>query len=1173
MQFLRLTERNLRRLGSVLLLLVFVSVGVRHLMAQSATSQVSGVVKDASGGAIPDAQIEIRNTDTNAVRTALSDASGAYSFPSLAIGPYRLQVKKDGFETYLQTGIELQVGNNPQINVNMQVGTVTQQIEVQANAVMVESQNTAVTQVINPQQVVDLPLNGRQATDLIALSGAAVNTQGAGGSINTLDYPNAVSYSVAGSQPNATNYYLDGAQNIDYRTNVGLPMPFPDALAEFNLGISAMPANLGIRPGGSVNGVTRSGTNAFHGSVFDFVRNGIMNATQRTYPSTSGTILPGVRDTLVRNQFGGTIGGPIKRDKVFFFFGFQGTNQNSTVGSTTTVIPTAAMLGGDFSALLPSHNSATGVANNGCSTTGTIKAAFGNTATNQITPSLLQTPSAQLAAKVAALVPLKNIDICGNYSYQAAPAFIIENQFVTRVDWQRNEKDNVFARYYITDYAQPSYYDKGNLYSSSGVGLADRIQTVSIGDTYVLNAHGINTLRLSFARTATVRASNGDIPTLCQLGMNATCPIANQISALYKNTPGNLGYDYENSYGITDGFAWTNGKHQVNFGFSWIHVQMNNDGVFQMNPGPTFSAATTGIAMADFVTGNVDSYSQGNGQLGRDGQNQPSAYIQDSWKVTPRLQLTGGLRWDPFIAQYNKYGMASAFTLAGYQAGTVSQKYVNAPPGITFPGDAGFNGKSSTNNTYAAFAPRIGFVWDITGKGTQTLRSGYGYFYDTSILWNTMHIVLNPPWGETLSFTPSTVAQGGGLANPFFGQPGGNPFPTPLNPPSNFTFPVNGTYVFENQTNKPSYTQQWNLAYQIQATKNLLLSATYIGNKTTHVWLGRSVNSAQYLSQYGTTQPCTLQYGPNSYTFPVCNSPSQITSTVTVNGLPATNINARRALTMIHPNYGPLMTGGNVVAFSDGNGAYNGLLVSAQQRMSHGFSVLTNYTWSHCLDDGEVGQDIGNTYMNPNDRKANWGNCGYNRKGIFNLSVQAQTPKIETPVVKYLVNGWNGSGIFTASTGSNYNIALGYDYSLTGVGLDRPNIVGNPNVGGAVSANPGCSAPAQVHTIRYWYNPCAFAAPALGSYGGERRNDLVGPANWNLNLAAWRSFSLPERIKLDFRAEAFNVLNHTQIGNPAATLLQNSGGVPSASPSAGIITTNVSPNDQRIIQLAVKATF
>jgi len=246
------------------------------------------------------------------------------------------------------------------------------------------------------------------------------------------------------------------------------------------------------------------------------------------------------------------------------------------------------------------------------------------------------------------------------------------------------------------------------------------------------------------------------------------------------------------------------------------------------------------------------------------------------------------------------------------------------------------------------------------------------------------------------------------------------------------------------------------------------------------------------------------------------------------------------------------------------------LLVSAQQRLSHGFSVLTNYTWSHCMDVGEVGQDIGNSYENPANPKGDWGNCGYNRKGIFNLSVTAQTPKYQERALRFLVSGWNGSGIFTASTGSNYNISTGYDVSLTAVGRDRPSIVGNPNVGGSVSANPSCVAPATVHNLAYWFNPCAFAAPAYGTFGNERRNDLVGPANWNLNLAAWRSFNLPEHIRLDFRAEAFNALNHTQIGLPSATLY--SGNITAPTANAGLINTSTTQGP-RIMQLAIKASF
>ena len=1163
-----------RKLHCVLALLVCVLASCGHLFAQNATAQVTGVVSDASGAVVPDAQVQIRNTDTNAVRTVVTNERGEYSFPSLDIGPYQLQVKKEGFSTYLQTGIVLQVNTNPSIMVSLQLGSVNQQVEIQANAAMVETQSPAVSQVINPQQVVDLPLNGRQATDLIALSGAAVNTNGAGGSINTLDYPNAVSYSVAGSQPNATNYYLDGAQHLDYRTNVGLPMPFPDALAEFSVGISAMPANLGTHPGGVVNGATRAGTNNFHGNVFDFVRNGIFDATGRTYANTNGVVTPGVRDTLVRNQFGGTIGGPIRRDKIFFFAGYQGTNQSSTTGAATAtvLVPTAAMRAGDFSAALAKGS--------GCSISGqTINSAYTTApGSNIIQPALLQTPSAQVAAALTKLVPTSgNYDVCGDYSYQALPLVDIEHQIVGRVDWQRTQNDTIFGRYFVAHYTQPSYFTAGNLFSSSGTGLGDQIQTIAIGDTRIFGAHIINTVRLSFDRTATERTSNPEIPTICQLGMNATCPIANFGNYYYKNTPGFLGYDYENSYGLSEGYAWTNGKHQVNVGFTWLHIQMNGDGTFQMNPTPTFNGGYTGVTLADVVTGNVDGLTQGNGQLSRDAQNQPSLYAQDAWKVLPRFQVTAGLRWDPFISQHNKYAMASDFSPAGYQAGTVSKVYVNAPPGVTFPGDPSFNGTSDTNNTYNAFAPRVGMVWDVTGKGTQTLRAGYGIFYDTSVLWNTMHVVLNPPWGETLSFTPLSVAQGGGLANPYAGSNGPNPFPTPLNPPSNFAFPANGTWIFEGQNNKPTNVQQWNVSYQKQLTRNLLGSATYMGNKTSHVWLGLSQNQGVYLPQYGTSGGCTLPYGSKSYTFAVCNSPSGKNEKDTTGAV--TNLNARRALTLANPGYGPLLAGGVTTALSIGNGSYNGLLLTLEQRLSHGFSVLSNYTWSHCLDDGEIGQDIGNSFQDPTHPKSNWGNCGYNHKGIFNLSVTAESGNhYENRAVRALAGGWNGSGIFTAQTGSNYNLIDNFDYSLTGVGLDRPNRVGDPNQGGAVAANPGCTAPAQVHTLRYWFNPCAFAPQALGTFGNEHRNDLVGPANWNLNLALWRSFAIPEHIRLDFRIEAFNALNHTQIGNPvtsgATTASLTTGGSNSTlSTSTGIITSSATSYQPRIMQLAIKATF
>ena len=309
---------------------------------------------------------------------------------------------------------------------------------------------------------------------------------------------------------------------------------------------------------------------------------------------------------------------------------------------------------------------------------------------------------------------------------------------------------------------------------------------------------------------------------------------------------------------------------------------MNNDGLFQVNPNFTWSGSITSNALADFLTGNPSTFRQGNGQLGRDSQNIPSAFFQDNWKVTRRFQVNAGVRWDPFIPQYTRYKQASDFSLAGYQAGTVSSEFPNAPPGVTFPGDTGFNGKSDTNPHIWDFAPRLGIVWDPRGNGRETIRAGYGMFYDTSVLWNTMHIVLNPPWGVTLSTTPDPTiydcawmdASLGTLANPWFNLADGNPFPSPLNPPSSFAFPQHGTYVFEDQNIKPNNVQQWNLSFQKQLGANWLVSASYLGSKTTHQWLGQNMDPSVVITSgmtapgivsdagvTATTGSCTLLYG------------------------------------------------------------------------------------------------------------------------------------------------------------------------------------------------------------------------------------------------------------------------------------------------------------------------
>jgi hypothetical protein len=1167
------------------------------------TAQISGIVTDSSGASIPGAQVQITNTDTNAVRTVRSSDDGSFNFPALAVGPYKLEVTKQGFRSFVQSGIVLQLNTNPSVNVTLQVGSVSQTVEVSANAAMVETQSTSVGQVIQPEQVVDLPLNNRQATQLIALAGASVNLNNPNSSgTGSLSYVTNVSYSVAGSQSNATNYLLDGTTNLDYQSNVGLPMPFPDALQEFKVESSAMPASSGRNPGGVVGAITKSGTNQFHGDLFEFLRNGIFDADAFNFPNTNGSLPTPTHDNLKRNQFGGTLGGPIKKDKVFFFYGFQETVERQQQLPTTRTVPTPAMLAGDFTAFLatPCQSSQQYLNEFIPSPTpgGPQQQLTTALQSNKLLPAWLTTPSAKAAARVAALFPAPN-NACGSVTtsgYQHDN----EYQHVARTDWQRTGNDTIFARYFIANYnLLSSLSTPGDILTSSGDGLADRLQNVTVGDTHIFTPQTISSSRLSYVRTAVVRTSNNGIPNLCSLGVMGTCPTAHIISALYLE-PGNQGWDYENAYGASENVAWQIGSHQLQFGVTFEHIQMNGNATFQLNPLPAFTSGSSSYSnnnLADFVTGNVDSYGQGNGQLSRDGQNLPSFFAQDSWKTKRTFQVNYGLRLDPYFPQHNGYSMASDFSLAGYDNGVQSKVFTNAAPGLIFPGDAGFNGRSDTRNRPWDFSPRIGVVWDPRGRGLETIRAAYGLFYDTSNLWNDMHIVLNAPWGNTVSFTPAPVnvsssdpTQGGGLANPWFGQPGGNIFPTPFKPPANYPFFANGAYVFQTQNVKAPNSQQWNLSVQKQMGANWLVSATYLGNKTTHILLGNNWDPDVVITA-GMTAPgivannvaagnptsgsCTLYYGgtatANQYTFNPCNSTSTAKG-ATVNGI--NDESARKALNLANPNHGYKMNGGVIMGTSLGDSAYNGLLVSVQHRLSQGFSINGNYTWSHCLDDGEVGIDVTAAFENPANPKADWGNCGTDRRQIYNLSLVAQTPKFSSGWVEGIVGNWTASGIFTASTGSYANVLDGADISLIGLGggtsnsgggsgHDRPNKIGDPFAAGTIAANPSCTAPAQVKTIAHWFTPCAYQTQTATTFGNTARNSLLGPGHWNFDAAVWRTFPLTERFKVDFRFEGFNVFNDPQFGNPAATL--------SSTSTLGRITSTV--NNQRILQAALKITF
>jgi len=1095
-------KRNLRGLAFLALLLC------PAVLAQTVTSQISGIVRDSSGAVLPGVEVKVTNTDTTAPRTIITDETGSYVVPNLPVGPYRLEASLAGFSTYVQSGIVLQVNSNPTINVVLQVGQVTSVLEVQADANMVETHSNVIGQVIDQQRVAELPLNGRNVTQLIALFGAAVprDPNAGGGLATNLNYPTVAAFSIAGGQDNATNYFLDGATHIDSRTNVGLPLPFPDALQEFKVETSTLPANYGSHPGGAVNAVTKSGTNAIHGDAFWFVRNGAMNARNFFAP---------VRDSLKRNQYGGVVGGPIVKDKLFFFEGYQGTIERTAPATNTAYVPTRDVLNGNFQTILAPPcqarqvNLPSSIANNNILLPG------------QINP---------IALKVAALLPV-SADQCGKVLY-GVPRNTNEYQSVTRVDWQRNPNDQLFARYFITDYTLQAYYDKTNLLTAGTPGQLDRVQSITLGDTYLLNTNTVNSFRFGFSRSAVQRVTANGIPTTQELGSNVWAPIKNYIGQF--QVPGYFtvnsipGYVMNNLFNVSEDVSMTRNKHQLAFGFNYVHAQMNALGPFQMNPRMTFNGqsvingAATGNALASFLMGRLDTLLQGGGQVGRENQNLPALYFQDNWKVSPRFQINAGIRWDPFVPQEAKYGYASQFDLAKFYAGQVSQAFINAPPGLTFPGDKGFPGNAATSSRYFDFAPRFGLVYDPRGHGTETIRAGYGIFYDSSYLWNTMHIPLNPPWGYTITVnTPP-----GGLSNPWQGYPGGNPFPAPTVFPKDFQFPTGGTYVFEPPDAKATYLQQWNLSVQKQVGSDWLVTASYLGNKTTHQWLGYEMNPAVYIP--GSCVPG--QYGL------IANGACSTTG----------NTNARRFFALAKA-YGQYF-GSAITVDTAGNASYNALLLTLQHRMSHHFSVLTNYTWSHCLNQGEAGQDIVNYYQDTQNRRAEWGNCAADRRQIANASLVFTTPQFRSTWLHRLASDWQASGIYTSRSGSWLTITDGTDISLTGLGSDRPNVAADWHV-----ANPG---------IKQWFNTSAFTRQPAGTLGNAARGTILGPSAWNVDAALWRTFRITESTKMDLRVEAFNVFNHTRFANPGTSL--NNGN------TLGQITSALDP---RIMQLALKLAF
>ena len=1086
--------------------------------AQS-TAQISGTVRDQSGAVLPGAEIKATQTATGAVRNAVSAEDGRYVLTSLPIGPYVVEVSLPGFRTYVQSGIVLQVDSNPTINAALQVGQVTEQIEVQADAALVETHSTGVGTVIDNQRVLELPLNGRNVTELIFLAGMA--TPGNGNN-SIRNYPTVV-VSVAGGLGGQMTFLLDGANHNDSHSNLNLPLPFPDALQEYKVETSALPAQYGIHGAATVNAVTKAGTNDFHGDLFEFVRNGMFNA--RDFFATT-------RDSLKRNQFGGVLGGPIKANKLFFFGGYQGTIQRSTPPQNIAFVPTPAMLAGDFTALTSPP----------CTSAPLTLAPSQGFVNNQISPARFN----PVALNLEKLLPTTT-DPCGKVTY-ALRANQTEHLAVGRLDYQKSQKNSMFGRFTMADLDQPTSYDGKNPLTVLNAGTHFDVYSLALGNTYLIGSSIVSSFRASMTRSYIPKVAD-NFTTWKALGSNVT-PLAPGEAKITINggfaIGGGSSHTTKNATGpnpfFSEDLSVLKGAHQLGFGGSYLlssasfYTALNSPATF------TFNGSVTGHGLADFLLGSASGSGGNPGLLqGNDGSwydryHYIGLYAQDAWKVNSRLTVNYGVRFEPYLAMHAHRGTFTHFDQTLFDQNVHSTVYPNAPAGLIVPGDPQYKvGNAPEGSKLNIFVPRIGLVWDPKGDGRMTVRAAYGMFTDRNYIQEYTGFATNPPVGNNISLTTAN------LTDPWATYPGGNPFPLQLG--KNLMFGLFGTYLTANFNNyKPPYLNQWNLSIQRQLGNDWLVTANYVGNNIIHLLSGVQLNPAVFMGM----GPCTIPgpSGPVNYT--VCSTTA--------------NTNQRRVFYLRNPAQGQYYAAMSLMD-NGGTESYNGLFLSVQKRLSRGFTLLTNYTWSHCISDVFDNQFLSGSVGTRSDtRRASRGNCGTSdQRHVFNLSAVAQAPKFSNHTMHMIAGDWQFSPILKIKSGQYFSVTTGVDNALTGLGSQTPNPV------------PGVSPYAGVKTIDHWLNRAAFASPMTGTYGAVGLNTLQGPSIFQLDMAVSRTFKVAEKKTLQLRGEAFNLPNHMVPNNPVSALNNtNFGRILSDTAVSGAIGPSIGP---RIIQLALKLVF